>query len=67
MLLMPTLVIGHRLLGVIERIRSVQEPFLRNLLEKVANGPNMIAGVPSRMRLSMCGTDIGGEPAGARP
>ena len=35
-----------------ECIRSNSEPFFRNLLEKVANGPNNSTRLPSSMRVS---------------
>ena len=47
--------------------RSVQEPFLRNLVLKPAYGPNMRLALSSTMRVSRCGTDIGGEPTAALP
>ncbi len=64
---MPALNIGPMLPLVTEPGRSHSEPFFRNLVEKVANGPNSRTGLPSIMRVSRCGTDIGGEPTEALP
>ncbi|MMZ71680.1 hypothetical protein D1872_352020 [compost metagenome] len=47
--------------------RSSNEPCLRNLVEKVANGPNRIRRLPSSTRVSRCGTDMGGAPVAAMP
>src|SRR5471030_1422759 len=44
--LMPTLVIGQMLWVVVLVSRSRYEPSFRNLVEKVANGPNRITRLP---------------------
>ncbi|MCY1175640.1 hypothetical protein D9M73_158840 [compost metagenome] len=65
--MMPTLVIGHTLWVVVVVSRSRYEPSFRNLVLKVANGPNRITRLPSSTRVSRCGTDIGGAPTEALP
>ncbi|MNO09999.1 hypothetical protein D3C81_2335840 [compost metagenome] len=47
--------------------RSRYEPSFRNLVLKVANGPNRITRLPSSTRVSRCGTDMGGAPVEAMP
>ncbi|SKV40414.1 Uncharacterised protein [Mycobacteroides abscessus subsp. abscessus] len=47
--------------------KSVHRPCLSSLVLNVAYGPNITYGRPSTMRLSRCGTDIGGAPTGACP
>lgn len=58
---------GHTMLWVVVLVsRSRYEPSFRNLVEKVANGLNRIARLPSTAHgVSRCGTDIGGEPTEA--
>ncbi|MCY1528983.1 hypothetical protein D9M68_641070 [compost metagenome] len=46
---------------------SSSEPCFRNLVEKVAKGPNSSTFWPSITRVSRCGTDMGGEPTDALP
>ncbi|MNC74538.1 hypothetical protein D3C75_1259110 [compost metagenome] len=61
------MVIGHTLCSVVLPSRSRYEPFFRNLVEKVANGPNRMTRLPSSTRVSRCGTDMGGAPVEAMP
>lgn len=48
-----------------ELIRFYNELFLRNLVEKVANGLNSTTRLLFRTRVLICGTDIGGAPTDA--
>ena len=50
--------------GLIDRGRSVTWPCLRNFGDQPAYGPNSSHGLPLMMRVSRCGTDIGGAPDG---
>ncbi len=63
----PTCSIGMTLCEVVLPNRSMYEPFFRNFVENVANGPNRMIRLPSMTRVSRCGTDIGGEPTEALP
>ncbi|MNI53019.1 hypothetical protein D3C73_1078330 [compost metagenome] len=64
---LPTSSIGPTLLWLTDEYRSHHEPCLRNLVLYSANGPNRTTGLPSSLRASRCGTDIGGEPVSAMP
>ncbi|CUI37881.1 Uncharacterised protein [Achromobacter xylosoxidans] len=55
------------LLWFTDENRSKAEPCLRNLVVASANGPNSTTGLPSSLRASRCGTDIGGESVSAMP
>ncbi|MNV73001.1 hypothetical protein D3C71_1661240 [compost metagenome] len=63
----PALTIGSTLWLFSEANMSSSEPCLRYLVEKVANGPNSSTCLPSIIRVSRCGTDIGGAPTEALP
>ncbi|MCY1426634.1 hypothetical protein D9M71_424570 [compost metagenome] len=67
MLSIPAWVIGMMLWVVSAANISSSEPFFRNLVENVANGPNSNTSLPSITRVSRCGTDIGGAPTEALP
>src|SRR5690554_7239604 len=67
MLLLLTDSIGRRLVGRTEPNRSNTEPCFRKRVVKPANGPNSSAGSPLMIRVSRCGTDMGGAPIGALP
>src|SRR5262249_12064356 len=53
---------GPILAGRIDSNRAMSEPYLRNLVEKPAYGPNRSECLPPMTRVSRWGTDIGGEP-----
>ena len=53
--------------GRIERNMSVREPCFKYLVEKPAYGPKSRCRCPSMIRVSRCGTDIGGAPNAALP
>src|SRR5690349_6758408 len=60
-----TLSIGPRLPHRTWPTMSNHEPVLRNFGLNVANGPNSRDASPSTMRVSRCGTDMGGAPTDA--
>ena len=64
---MPAAMIGFTLFLLTEASRSKNEPSFKNLVVKPAYGPNSNAGSPLMMRVSKCGTDIGGAPIAAFP
>ena len=67
MLFLPTPNIAFRLLALTDFIKSSLEPCFKNLVVKPAKGPNNKARWPLMMRVSKCGTDMGGAPMAALP
>src|SRR5699024_944186 len=63
----PAASIVNVLFGLIERRKSIFEPFFKNLGPNPANGPNNKESSLFIRLLSKCGTVIGGVPFGSLP
>ena len=56
---------AFRLFALTDFAKSNLDPAFKNLVVKPANGPKSRAGRPLMVRVSKCGTDIGGAPTAA--
>mmetsp|Transcript_17539 Transcript_17539/g.52776 ORF Transcript_17539/g.52776 Transcript_17539/m.52776 type:complete len:275 (+) Transcript_17539:571-1395(+) len=63
----PAAAAGMRLCSFTDLTRSSREPVFRYLGLKPAKGPKSSMCLPLMMRLSRCGTDMGGAPMAALP